>query len=160
MVRPPRAPDEPLFSLRMIAWSVFQGGTAFAMLATVLFAETANGMPESELRALMFFTRIAAVVALTFVNRSFSASLEQALLRPNMALRMVLLAIAVITAAILFIPAAQTLLKFGAIRWNDMALAAGLGALLLALLEAGQFALGWLLARRGEATMLIHAGGS
>ncbi|MFM9936302.1 MAG: cation-translocating P-type ATPase [Novosphingobium sp.] len=156
MTRPPRAPDEPLFSLRMIAWSVFQGGTALAMLASVLFVETASGMPESELRALMFFALIAAVLALTFVNRSFSASLSHALLRPNSALRVVLLAIAVITGTILFIPAAQTLLKFGAIAWSDMALAAGLGALLLALLEAGKLALGRFLARLGERAPLFR----
>ncbi|WP_408589445.1 cation-translocating P-type ATPase [Novosphingobium sp.] len=156
MARPPRAPDEALFSLRMIAWSVFQGGAALAMLAAVLFVETANDMPETELRALMFFALIAAVLALTFVNRSFSASLGQALLRPNPALRVVLLAIVAITGAILFIPAAQTLLKFGTIAWGDMALAVGLGALLLALLEAGKFLLGRFLARRGDRTPLFR----
>lgn len=145
-----------LFSLRMTAWSVFQGGTALALLATVLFAETANGMPETELRALMFFALIAAVLALTFVNRSFSASWGDALLRPNAALRVVLLAVTAITGAILFIPAAQTLLKFGMIAWSDMALAAGLGMLLLCLLEAGKFALGRFLARRGERAMLFR----
>ncbi|WP_370631644.1 cation-translocating P-type ATPase [Novosphingobium sp. FKTRR1] len=158
MARPPRAPDEALFSLRMIAWSVFQGGAALAMLAAVLFVETANAMPETELRALMFFALIAAVLALTFVNRSFSASLGQALLRPNPALRVVLLAIVAITGAILFIPAAQTLLKFGTIAWGDMALAVGLGALLLALLEAGKFLLGRFLARRGDRTPLFREG--
>ncbi len=156
MTRPPRAPDEPLFSWRMIAWSVFQGGTALAMLAAVLFVETANGMPESELRALMFFTLIAAVLALIFVNRSFSASLGQALLRPNPALRIVLMAIGAITGAILFLPSAQTLLKFGAIAWGDMALAGVLGALLLAVLEAGKLALGRFLQRRGQTAPLFR----
>ncbi|WP_421836730.1 cation-translocating P-type ATPase [Novosphingobium sp.] len=156
MTRPPRAPDEPLFSWRMIAWSVFQGGTALAMLAAVLFLETASGMSETELRALMFFALIAAVLALTFVNRSFSASLGQALLRPNPALRMVLMAVTAITGAILFIPSAQTLLKFGAIAWDDMALAGALGALLLAVLEAGKLALGRFLERRGQNAPLFR----
>ena len=156
MARPPRAPDEALFSWRMIAWSVFQGGMALAMLAAVLFAETANGMPEPELRALMFFALIAAVLALTFVNRSFSAALNLALLRPNTALRMVLLAVAAITGAILFIPAAQTLLKFGAIAPSDMVLAGGLGILLLVLLEAGKLGLGRFLIGRGEQAPLFR----
>jgi Ca2+-transporting ATPase len=158
MARPPRAPDEPLFSWRMIAWSVFQGGTALALLAALLFAETASGMAASELRALMFFALIAAVLALTFVNRSFSAALGQALLRPNGALRMVLLAVAAITAAILFLPAAQTLLKFGLIAGSDMALAGGLGILLLVLLEAGKLGLGRFLIRRGFKTPLFREG--
>ncbi len=158
MTRPPRAPDEALFSWRMIAWSVFQGGTALALLATLLFAETASGMVESELRALMFFALIAAVLALTFVNRSFSASLGQALLRPNTALRMVLLAVTAITGAILFIPAAQTLLKFGKIAWSDMALAGGLGIILLVLLEVGKIALGRFLIGRGDQAPLFREG--
>ena len=115
-------------------------------------------MAASELRALMFFALIAAVLALTFVNRSFSAALGQALLRPNGALRMVLLAVAVITAAILFLPAAQTLLKFGLIAGSDMALAGGLGSLLLVLLEAGKLGLGRFLIRRGFKTSLFREG--
>ncbi len=158
MTRPPRAPDEPLFSWQMIAWSVFQGGTTLVLLAALLFAETANRMPETELRALMFFALIAAVLALAFVNRSFSASLGQALLRPNPALRMVLLAVAAITGAILFIPAAQTLLKFAAIAWSDMALAGGLGILLLMVLEVGKVGLGRFLIGRGDQAPLFREG--
>jgi Ca2+-transporting ATPase len=92
----PRDPSEALFSLPMIVWSIFQGGLAFAMLATVFLVETWSGMPELELRALILF------------------------------------------ALILFLPQAQTLLKFGSIAWSDMALAAGLGVVLLLLLEGGK----------------------
>ena len=136
MRRRPRDPDESLFSLPMIAWGVFQGGLAFAMLATVFLVETGSGMPETELRALTFFALIAEIVALILVNRSLSASLGDALFRHNMALRIVAAAIAVVTALILFLPWAQALLKFGSIAWGDMVLAAGLGACLLLLLEA------------------------
>lgn len=135
MARPPREPAEPLFSLPMIVWSVFQGGLAFAMLATVFLVETWGGMPEIELRALMFFALIAAIVALILVNRSFSASLGQAFVRHNAALRYVAVAISGVTALILFLPQAQVLLKFGSIAWRDMALAVGLGIVLLVLLE-------------------------
>ena len=136
MRRRPRDPAEALFSLPMIAWSVFQGGLAFAMLATVFLVESWSGMPEAELRALVFFALIAEIVALILVNRSFSASLGQALIRHNAALRYVAAAIASVAALILFLPAAQTLLKFGSIAWSDMAFAAALGIGLLLLLEA------------------------
>ncbi len=148
MAPPPRDPAEPLFSLAMIAWSVFQGGVAFAMLATVFFFETWSGMAEAELRALIFFALIAEILALIFVNRSFSASLGDALLRHNAALRAVLIAVAAITSLILFLPWAQALLKFGSIAWTDMALAAALGVTLLILLEASKFIVGQRLARR------------
>ena len=53
MQRRPRDPAEPLFSAPMIVWSMFQGGFAFAMLATVFLVETWSGMPEAELRELI-----------------------------------------------------------------------------------------------------------
>ncbi|WP_331386074.1 cation-translocating P-type ATPase [Sphingomonas sp. Ant H11] len=136
MRRRPRDPAEALFSLPMIVWSVFQGGAAFAMLATVFLVETWSGMPEMELRALTFFALIAEIVALILVNRSFSASLGEALIRHNAALRYVAAAITAVTALILFLPQAQALLNFGSIAWTDMVLAIGLGVMLLVLLEA------------------------
>ncbi len=136
MDRPPRDPDEPLFSFPMVAWSVFQGFVAFIMLAAVFFMETSGGMPETEVRALIFFALVAEILALILVNRSFSASLGKAFNRHNAALRYVVFAVVAITAVILFWPRAQSLLKFGSIAWLDMALAAGLGLMLLVVLEA------------------------
>ncbi len=138
MARAPRDPSEALFSLPMIVWSLFQGGLAFAMLATVFLIETWSGMPEPELRALTFFALIAEIVALILVNRSYSASLGEALVRHNAALRYVAVAITGVTALILFLPQAQSLLKFGSIAGSDMALAVGLGIVLLLLLEGGK----------------------
>ena len=135
MERPPRNPDEPLFALGMVVWSVFQGGVAFVMLATVFFVETWSGMPEAELRALIFFALVSQILALILVNRSFSASLGDAFVRHNAALRYVVVAVFAITGVILFWPRAQLLLKFGSIAWGDMALAAGLGVILLVVLE-------------------------
>jgi Ca2+-transporting ATPase len=136
MRRPPRAPSDALFSVPMIGWSVFQGGLAFAMLAAVFLIEQGAGMPERELRALIFFALIAEILALILVNRSFSASMRDALIRHNAALRYVVAAIVCVTGLILFLPRAQTLLKFGSIAWSDMALAFGMGVGLLAMLEA------------------------
>ncbi|MEG8046107.1 cation-translocating P-type ATPase [Sphingomonas aerolata] len=136
MRRPPRAPSEALFSMPMIVWSVFQGGLAFAMLAAVFIIEQAAGMPERELRALIFFALIAEILALILVNRSFSASMRDALVRHNAALRYVVAAIVCVTGLILFLPRAQILLKFGLIAWSDMTLALGMGIGLLAILEA------------------------
>jgi Ca2+-transporting ATPase len=106
------------------------------MLATVFFVETWGGMPEAELRALIFFALVAEILALILVNRSFTASLSDAFVRHNAALRYVVAAILVITAIIIFWPRAQLLLKFGLISWGDMTLAAGLGIILLVVLES------------------------
>ena len=147
MRRPPRNPDEPLFSFGMVTWSIFQGALAFGTLATAFFVEASSGMPESELRALIFFALVAEILALILVNRSFSASLGEALGRHNTALRYVITAVLAITSIILFWPRAQALLKFGTIDWTDMALAAGMGTVLFVVLEGCKPIAGRLLSR-------------
>lgn len=135
MERPPRDPDERMFSIPMVVWSLMQGGLAFAMLAAVYFVKIWSGMPDAQVRALIFFALIAQIVALILVNRSFSASLSDALTRRNAVFAYVAMAVAGVTALILFLPAAQELLGFGSIAWADMLLAAGLGVGLLLTLE-------------------------
>lgn len=136
MERPPRNPDEPLFSLFMVTWSIFQGVAAFAILAVVYVIESRSGMPATELRALIFFALIVEILALILVNRSSAAAIGEALNRHNLALRYVVAAIVAITGVILIWPRARELLQFGSIAWSDMALAFGSGVTLLVLLEA------------------------
>ncbi|PLC53580.1 ATPase [Pollutimonas nitritireducens] len=135
MERQPRDPAERMFSIPMVVWSIVQGAVAFSMLAAVFFVKTWSGMPEVEVRALIFFALIAQIVALILVNRSFTASLGDALTRKNAALAYVAMAVAGVTALILFLPAAQELLKFGSIDRREMLLAVGLGVGLLLVLE-------------------------
>jgi Ca2+-transporting ATPase len=135
MRRNPRSTKERLFSLRMIGWSVAQGGIAFVMLATLFLLATERGMPEGEVRALTFFALVAAILALILVNRSFSTSVMQALTRANTALRYVFSAIAAISAFIMIVPAVQRILHFEHLRATDFAVAAMAGGALFLLLE-------------------------
>jgi Ca2+-transporting ATPase len=135
MRRKPRPSTERLFSWRMIAWSVLQGGLAFALLGGLFLAASMRGMPEPEVRALIFFALIAAIMALILINRSFSTSLMRALSRGNAALRYVLAAIAAVSAAILFIAPVQKLLHFENLKAIDLLLAAAVGVVLLVALE-------------------------
>jgi Ca2+-transporting ATPase len=130
----------------MVAWSIFQGGVAFSLLATVFLLKTSSGMPETLLRAFMFFALVAEIIALIFVNRSFSASISKAILRPNTALRNVMVTIVAITGLILFLPKAQALLRFGTLSWVEMVHALGIGAMLLLLLEGCKVPAQWLTA--------------
>ena len=120
----------------MIGWSIFRGALAFAFLAATFLYESWMEMPETELRALTFFALVAEIFALILVNRSFRASLGEALFRHNAALWYVAATVASFGALVLFLPAAQSMLKFGSIAWRDMVLAGGLGVLLLLVLEA------------------------
>jgi Ca2+-transporting ATPase len=136
MQREPRDPDQPLFSLSMIAWSVLQGLIAFAMLAAIFLTATRFGMPSADIRELTFLSLVTAIVALILVNRSFSTSLKEAFTRNNPTLRYVLGAIAAVLGLTLVIPAFRTLLKFGQPDWTHAAAALVAGGLVLVVLEA------------------------
>ena len=135
MGRPPRAPDEPLFSTRLILWSVLQGLLAFALVAAIYVIAYRRGMPADEARALAFFSLVTAIVALIFVNRSFSASIWSALRRPNRALKYVLLAVAAILGITLLSPMVGHLFRFGPLHADDLALTLGAGIAVLVVLE-------------------------
>src|SRR5665811_2116320 len=135
MRRPPRAPDEPLFSGALIGWSILQGAFAFALVAAIFIVAFRRGMPEEEVRALTFFSLVVTIVSLIFVNRSFSASLVTALRRPNSALALVLLAVATMLCLTLLWPLATGLFRFGPLHLDDLILTFGAGALVLVLLE-------------------------
>lgn len=92
-------------------------------------------MPETELRALMFFALVVQIVALILINRSVSASSTNAVIRHSLALRYFLAAIAAVTALILRLPQAQGLLTLGLVSQGDAFLALSLGVGLLVPLE-------------------------
>jgi Ca2+-transporting ATPase len=135
MRRPPRAPDEPLFSRAMVLWSLLQGLLAFAAVAAIYVMALRWGMPVPEVRALAFFSLVVVIVSLILVNRSFSASLLTALRRPNRALAAVLVVVAVILTLTLLWPFANHLFAFGPLHADDLALTLGAGVIVLLVLE-------------------------
>ena len=135
MRRPPRAPDEPLFSAPLIGWSLLQGVFAFALVAVIFVVALKRGMPEDEVRALTFFSLVLTIVSLIFVNRSFSASLVTALRRPNPTLVWILVAVTTMLSLTLLWPFASGLFRFGPLHLDDLGLTLGAGVLLLVFLE-------------------------
>jgi Ca2+-transporting ATPase len=135
MRRPPRAPDEPLFSGPLIGWSLLQGAFAFLLVAVIFIVAFRRGMPEEEVRALAFFSLVLTIVSLIFVNRSFSASLVTALGRPNPTLALVLLAVTTMLGLTLLWPLVSDLFRFGPLHSDDLALTLGAGIVVLAFLE-------------------------
>ena len=135
MRRPPRAPNDPLFSAALIGWSLLQGAFALVLVSAIFLAASRHGMPEAQARALTFFSLVLAIVGLIFVNRSFSASLVTALRRPNPALRWVLVAVTAMLGVTLLWPAARGLFRFGPLHADELALACGAGLAVLAALE-------------------------
>jgi P-type Ca2+ transporter type 2C len=135
MKRPPRHPIEPLLSRPMVVWSLVQGGLALGLVAAIFLAAHMRGMPQDEARALAFFSLVTTIVALIFVNRAFSASVLDALMRFNRSLYWVLAVVAALLALTLFWPVARNLFHFGPLHLDDIAVTMGAGALTLVVLE-------------------------
>lgn len=80
-------------------------------------------------------------------ERSFSASLARAFLRPNRSLWLLLGGVSTLLALALYWPPARSLFHFGTLHWNDLAacaLAGGFSLVALALLKKRWFRVGGL----------------
>ncbi len=135
MRRRPRAPDEPLFSRHLIVWSLLQGAFALLIVGGIYLTSLYWEMPVPEVRALTFFSLVVAIIGLTFVNRSFSASVVEAIRRPNAALVWVLLVVTALLAIALLWPVAMGLFRFGSLQSLDIAIALTAGVIVLLVLE-------------------------
>ena len=74
MDRPPRDPQQALFSRSLMAWSFAQGALALMMVASVYLVSLHFGIAENEVRALTFISLIVSIVGLVLVDRTFDAS--------------------------------------------------------------------------------------
>jgi len=83
MQRPPRSPQAPLISRRLISWSLLQGLLGLAATLTVVLVSSSRGVEEAQMRTLSLVTLVGVNLTLIFVNRSFSASWRAAFGRPN-----------------------------------------------------------------------------
>lgn len=138
MRRPPRPPSQPLFTSLLVAWSLLQGGLAFAAVASVFLAGYWQGLPEGDVRALTFLSLVVVIVSLIFVNRSFSSSIMEALRRPNRTLGIVLLSVAGMLALVTRWMPARQLFGFGDLHLHDIALTLAAGVAVLICLELGK----------------------
>jgi len=94
------------------------------------------GMPEPDLRALVFTSLVLINMGLILVNRSFKSSLVRAFLRPNRSLWVLLGGVSALLATAVFWRPAQELFHFGRLHWDDLAVCAVAGFFSLLLLEA------------------------
>jgi Ca2+-transporting ATPase len=127
MQRPPRNPDEPLFSRRTIALSVAQGFSVLAACVAVLLLARTRHSPDAA-RALTFATLVIAFLAIILVNRSWTRSVLAMLRVPNAAFRWVLGGTLLLLALALFAPFAQRLFHFQPVHADDLLLSVCAGA--------------------------------
>ncbi|MBR0773248.1 cation-translocating P-type ATPase [Bradyrhizobium diazoefficiens] len=141
MQRPPRSPDEPLLPKSLLVWSALQGALALLLTGGVMVTANAHGMPDSEVRALTFFSLVLVIVSLIFVNRSFSTSLVEAFTRPNRTLAVIVAFVAAMLTLSLAWPAAAQLFRFGPLHADDLAVTVGAALVSLLLLELSKYPL-------------------
>jgi Ca2+-transporting ATPase len=135
MSRPPRDPREPLFSRRLVSWSLLQGLAVLVLVMLLYLAALHTGMPIEDVHALSFAALVSTNFGLIFVNRSFGVSIVTALRQPNTMLWRVLAITVVLLCTVLYLPAARALFHFGRLHLHDLAIALLSGLVLLAMLE-------------------------
>ncbi len=140
MKRPPRSPNQRLFSRRIMYWSVFQGALAFALCGAVIMTGHSHGASASHIRAAAFVTLVQSILVLILVNRSFGPSPVAAVVRPNRALALVgLIVVTLLAASQFWLPMAR-LFTFAPLHASDWLAASGLALGLFALLQTMKLA--------------------
>jgi P-type Ca2+ transporter type 2C len=131
MQRPPRKPNERLFSMRTVGLAVMQGLSVFAACVGVFLLARTNHSAEAA-RALMFATLVMAFLVIILVNRSWTRSAFTMLRIPNPALPWVVLGACAFLALVLLVPFIQKLFHFAPLHARDLllSLGAGLGCVL------------------------------
>ncbi len=135
MQRPPRSPRAPLFSRRLLAWSVLQGATALTATASLLLYAAAHGMDGPALRTLGFFALVMSILSLILVNRSFSRAWSAILRRPNPTLLVVLLVVTAVLTLTQVSPPVTAVFRFAPLSAPNLLAALLTGSSVLAVLE-------------------------
>ena len=151
MRRPPRNPDERLFSGRLVLPSIAYGGIAFALLLALHVCASLWGYDPGRVRALLFFGLVASIMALVLVNRSFSTSLTSAVWRHNVSLRYVALLVLLACALIFMLEPLRQVLDFAPLKLTDLALLILMPACVLFLCELLKGRMGWSARRAARA---------
>ena len=134
MQRPPRNPEQPLFSTGHIVWSLAQGGVVLAFVAGLFVLALHRGLPEEDARSLTFAALVITNLGLVLVNRAEGSSLLAAFRRGNAALWWVTAGTGTILSAVLAFETTRQLFHFGPLHVDDVAVALASGVLVLIVL--------------------------
>ena len=126
MKRPPRKPNERLFSMQTVGFAVVQGLSVLAVcLGVFMVARTSHSADAA--RALMFATLVVAFVVIILVNRSWTKSVFAMLRVPNPALPWVVAGACAFLALVLLVPVVQKLFHFAPLHATDALISLGAG---------------------------------
>jgi len=126
MKRPPRKPNERLFSMQTVGFAVMQGLSVLAVCIGVFLLARKSHSADAA-RAMMFATLVVAFIVIILVNRSWRKSVFAMLRVPNPALLWVVLGACAFLALVLLVPVVQRLFHFAPLHARDLLLSLGAG---------------------------------
>jgi Ca2+-transporting ATPase len=136
MKRPPRRPEEPLFSKSVVSLALLQGAGVLAIVLTVFVIAFGRGQGAEDARALAFTTLIVANLALILTNRSWTRTIAQSFRSRNGALLWVVGGASGLLALLLSVPWLRELFGFSKLHADDLVLCLGAGVFSIAWFEA------------------------
>ncbi|MFN3959237.1 MAG: cation-translocating P-type ATPase [Parvularculaceae bacterium] len=139
MHRPPRPAEKSLVDPPLALFSLLQGGVAAALIGAVIVHAAAGGASEATVRTTAFVALLGAIAALILINRSFSASVLAAIVRPNRPMAVIFPMTALMAALAISFEPARALFKFTPISASDALSAAAVALGTLAILEFRKF---------------------
>lgn len=144
MREPPHAPAAPLFGRREIAFGILQGSIALAAILAVFGYSLGTGANADTARTVAFITLVATNILLVLTNRSWTQSLVGSLLRPNIALWLVIASTVLFLTAALNVAYLREAFQFAALPPSELLHIAVASAVAALGIEAMKFARGWL----------------
>jgi Ca2+-transporting ATPase len=135
MHRPPRRPQDRLFSLRSVGVSLLQGFSVLAVVFGAYVLARYLGHSENNARGLTFATLVTANLALILTNRSWSRTILSMFKEPNAALKWVLCGAAASLVLVFSVPVLRGLFRFDVPHLGDVAICLAAGAISIAWFE-------------------------
>lgn len=158
MERPARLPEEPLFSMPTILWSLVQGLLVLAVTVAIFVLAPGYGLTADQVRGVTFAALVFAIVALILVDRSRSSSILMAITRPNRALALVLPTVGAVLAVTLFWPVARDLFGFAELDPVHLAVPPMAGLAVLIVLEVLKPVGRWAVQRKQRSALAVTNG--
>jgi P-type Ca2+ transporter type 2C len=149
MTRPPRDPQQPLFSRRTLVISLLQGGSVLAIVCACYVLANGRGWGGDTARAVAFTTLIVANLGLIYANRSWSRLIVGTLRVPNPALWWVTGGAVLFLGMALYVPFLRGLFRFGTLHADDLLICLVAGVLSILWFEGFKVAGRW--RRKGRA---------
>jgi P-type Ca2+ transporter type 2C len=127
MKRPPRNPQQPMFSRQLITLSLLQGVSVLVSVLAIFLLSLSLGRSEPEVRAMTFTTLVFANLGLIFVNRSQSRTVLATLHVRNAAFWWVIAGGLLLLALVLSVPFLRELFSFSPLTATDLLICLGTG---------------------------------